>query len=125
MTPWIRRALAAKPSPGRGNVDWIRTEPRPGRADNGGVGKKGGFYCGQDAVIRKCIFTNEVTDGGVKRAVMADEGRREGTPTGKGRAGGREGGRRWLLVWVVNHGAAPPAAAGPGLLEADLQGIPS
>ena len=64
--------------------------------------RRGGFYCGtvwrgvtggvQDAVIRKCIFSNEVMDGrrdGVKRAVMAAEGRKE--PTG-GRVREREGG---------------------------------
>ena len=54
------------------------------------------------------------------------DGRGEESRNGRKGEGGREevrrgaGGRRWLLVWVVNHGAA-----GHDLLEAGRQGIPS
>ena len=93
-------------------------DPYRGRQWRGGKEREGARIIAvtavQDAVIRKCIFTNEVSGmvDGVKRAVMAERGREEV------RRGA--GGRRWLLVWVVNHGAA-----GHDLLEAGRQGIPS
>ena len=66
-----------------GNMDQILTE-----ADNGGVGKKGGrariiaVTAVQDAVIRKCIFTNEVSG-------MVD-GRGEESRNGRKGEGGRK-----------------------------------
>ena len=95
-------------------------DPYRGRQWRGGKGREA-FIAGtaQDAVIRKCIFSNEVMDGRTEgRSEESRNGGRgkEGT---NGREGKREGGRRWLLVWVVNHGAA-----GPHLLEAGRRGTP-
>ena len=69
------------------------------------MGKKGSGACiiagtaaVQDAVIRKCIFTNEVTGmDGVKRAVTAERGREGGSKARRGREAlvARLGSKSW------------------------------